>query len=164
MTPTGMSLCCNCLIDMHISLLSNYNTSVVLELKFQKDFKAITYKQERNEESKLPVDYIRRGEIKIKYVVMKHVLPFLPGKSLMKFQSVSNEWNHWIISQLVPYRQSISFQKLPSYFSQIVDVDFHSNPNFLFMDQSANGIHLASLHFFPERIKTNHDYLFCTYS
>uniref|UniRef100_A0A3Q7GKA0 F-box domain-containing protein n=1 Tax=Solanum lycopersicum TaxID=4081 RepID=A0A3Q7GKA0_SOLLC len=49
---------------------------------------------EWNEVSKLPADYIRREDMKIKDVVMKHVLSFLPGKSLMKFRAVSNELNH----------------------------------------------------------------------
>ncbi|KAL3381710.1 hypothetical protein AABB24_001695 [Solanum stoloniferum] len=57
------------------------------------DFKAVAYKQEWNEVSKLPADYIRREDMEIKDVAMKHVLPFLPGKSLMKFRAVSNEWN-----------------------------------------------------------------------
>ncbi len=49
------------------------------------DFKPVAYKREWNEESKLPTDYIRREDMKFKDVVMKHVLPFFPGKSSMKF-------------------------------------------------------------------------------
>uniref|UniRef100_M1DNF0 Uncharacterized protein n=1 Tax=Solanum tuberosum TaxID=4113 RepID=M1DNF0_SOLTU len=49
------------------------------------DFKVVAYKQEWNEKSKLHADYTRREDIKIKDVAMNHVLPFLPGKSLMKF-------------------------------------------------------------------------------
>jgi len=71
------------------------------------DFKVVAYKQEWNEESKLPADYTRREDIEIKDVAMNHVLPFLPGKSLMKFRSVSNECNHWIVSPLVAHQQSI---------------------------------------------------------
>ena len=76
------------------------------------DFKPVAYKREWNEESKLPTDYIRREDMKFKDVVMKPVLPFIPGKSLMKFLVVYNEWNHWIVTPLVVYQQNISFQKL----------------------------------------------------
>jgi len=62
--------------------------------------------------------------MEIKDVAMKHVLSSHPGKSLMIFPAVSNEWNHWIVSPLVAYQQSISFHKLSGYFYQIVDVDF----------------------------------------
>ncbi|XP_049386011.1 uncharacterized protein LOC125850171 isoform X1 [Solanum stenotomum] len=117
------------------------------------DFKAVAYKQEWNEVSKLPADYIRREDMEIKDVAMKHVLPFLPGKSLMKFRAVSNEWNHWIVCPLLAYQQSTSFQKLSGYFYQVVDVDFQSDPNFSSLDHSANGIPNPSLGFLPERIK-----------
>ncbi|KAK4708611.1 hypothetical protein R3W88_029536 [Solanum pinnatisectum] len=117
------------------------------------DFKNVAYKQEWNEESKLPADYIRREDMEINDVAMKHALPFLPGKSLMKFWAMSNELNHWIVSLLVVYQQSISLQKLSGYFYQIVDVDFRSDPNFLSLDHSANGVPHPSLGFLPERIK-----------
>ncbi|KAK4739089.1 hypothetical protein R3W88_002786 [Solanum pinnatisectum] len=107
------------------------------------DFKAVAYKQDWNEESKLPADYIRREDMVIKDVAMKHVLPFLPGKSLMKFR----------VCPLLAYQQSTSFQKLSGYFYQIVDVDFQSDPNFLSLDHSVNGIPNPSLGFLPERIK-----------
>ncbi|XP_049351420.1 F-box protein At5g07610-like [Solanum verrucosum] len=109
--------------------------------------------KEWNEVSKLPADYIRREDMEIKDVAMKHVLPFLPGKSLMKFRAVSNEWNHWIVCPLLAFQQSTSFQKLSGYFYQVVDVDFQSDPNFLSLDHSANGIPNPSLGFLPERIK-----------
>ena len=124
---------------MYISLSSYYNTSFVL--------------QEWNEVSKLPADYIRREDMKIKDVVMKHVLSFLPGKSLMKFRAVSNEWNHWIGCPLLAYQQSTSFQKLSGYFHQIVDVDLQYDPNLLSLDHSANGVPNPSLGFLPEGIK-----------
>ncbi|KAG5586365.1 hypothetical protein H5410_046799 [Solanum commersonii] len=116
------------------------------------DFKVVAYEQEWNEESKLLAYYIRREDMEIKDVVMKHVLPFHPGKSLMKFMAMSNEWIHWIASPLVAYQQSISFHKLSVYFFQNVDVDFQSDPNFLSLEHSANGVPHPSLGFLPERI------------
>jgi len=128
------------------------------------DFKVVAYKKEWNEESKLPADYIRREDIEIKDVAMKHVLPFLPGKSLMKFRAVSNEWNHWIVSPLVAYEHSILFEKLSSYFFQIVDVDFQSDPNFLsrtIMRMESPILPLVSC---LKGLREHHNYLFCTYS
>ncbi|KAH0731485.1 hypothetical protein KY289_002673 [Solanum tuberosum] len=39
------------------------------------DFKAVAYKQEWNEVSKLPADYIRREDMEIKDVAMKYAFP-----------------------------------------------------------------------------------------
>ncbi|XP_055816927.1 uncharacterized protein LOC129886311 [Solanum dulcamara] len=117
------------------------------------NFKTGPYQLEWNEESKLPADYITREDMEIKDVAMKHVLPFLPAKSLMKFRAVSNEWNHWIVSPLLSYQQSTSFQKLSGYFYQSVDVDYQSDPNFLSLDRSANGVPSPSLGFLPEKLK-----------
>ncbi|KAK6775961.1 hypothetical protein RDI58_026962 [Solanum bulbocastanum] len=91
--------------------------------------------------------------MEIKDVAMKYVLLFLPGKSLIKFWEVSNEWNHWFVSPLVAYQQGISFNKLSGNFYQIVDVDFQSDPNLLSLDNCANGVPYPSLGLFPKRIK-----------
>ncbi|KAH0746219.1 hypothetical protein KY285_007876 [Solanum tuberosum] len=82
--------------DKSSQKLSEKNTLLTrllcLGLKVSKnDFKIVADKQEWNKESKLPAEYIRREDMKINDVAMKYVLPFLPGKSLMKFQAMSNE-------------------------------------------------------------------------
>ncbi|KAH0712317.1 hypothetical protein KY289_008276 [Solanum tuberosum] len=73
--------------DKSSQKLSEKNTLLVSK----NDFKIVADKQEWNKESKLPAEYIRREDMKINDVAMKYVLPFLPGKSLMKFQEMSNE-------------------------------------------------------------------------
>lgn len=108
---------------------------------------------EWNEDSEIPADYFIGEDMKIKDVAKKHVLPFLPAKSLMKFRAVSKEWNHWIVSPLLTFQQSCSFHKLSGFFYQTVDMDFQSNPNFLSLDHSANGVPSPSLGFLPERVK-----------
>ncbi|MCE2055373.1 hypothetical protein HAX54_042491 [Datura stramonium] len=109
--------------------------------------------KEWNGVSELPADYIRREDMEIKDVAKKHIVPFLPAKSLMKFRAVSKEWNDWIVSPLLSYQQCTSFQKLSGYFYQSVDVDFQSDPNFLSLDRSAIGVPSPSLDFLPEKVK-----------
>nr|GME00941.1 F-box protein At5g07610-like [Ipomoea batatas] len=81
----------------------------------------------------------------IKDVVKTHVLPFLPAKSLLKFKSVSKEWDQWISSPLLAHQQSFSFQKISGYFCQHED----SYSKFFSLDGSAYGVPCPFLQFLP---------------
>ncbi|KAM3290409.1 hypothetical protein P3S67_018698 [Capsicum chacoense] len=117
------------------------------------DFKTVACPYEWDKLHALPADYIRREDLKIKDVAKKHVLPLLPAKSLVKFRAVSNEWNHWIVSPLLSYQQSTSFQKLSGYFYQTLDGIYQSHPKFLSLDCYSTGVPSPSLRFLPERVK-----------
>ncbi|KAH0771149.1 hypothetical protein KY290_015130 [Solanum tuberosum] len=117
------------------------------------DLTTAAYKvEEGNNGSKYPVDIIMRVDMTIKDVAKRHVLPFLPAKSLMKFRAVSKEWNQWITSPLLAYNQSSTFQKLSGYFYQRLE-NKDDPPIFLSLHRSANGVPSPSLGFLPEVVK-----------
>ncbi|PHU27007.1 hypothetical protein BC332_05339 [Capsicum chinense] len=118
----------------------------------QFDLRTAAYKKEGNKASEFPVDIILREDMKIKDVAKRHVLPFLPAKSLMKFRAVSKEWNQWIASPLFAYNQSSTFQKLSGYFYQGVGIQ-GDPPIFLSLQRSANGVPSPSLGFLPEKVE-----------
>ncbi|KAM3285873.1 F-box protein [Capsicum chacoense] len=118
----------------------------------QFDLRTAAYKKEGNKASEFPVDIILREDMKIKDVAKRHVLPFLPAKSLMKFRAVSKEWNQWIASPLFAYNQSSTFQKLSGYFYQGVGIQ-GDPPRFLSLQRSANGVPSPSLGFLPEKVE-----------
>ncbi|CAN4083256.1 unnamed protein product [Withania somnifera] len=114
------------------------------------DLRAAAY--ENGKVSEFPVDIIRRVDMKIKDVARRHVLPFLPAKSLMKFRAVSKEWNQWIASPLFAYNQSSTVQKFSGYFYQRVGMQGNP-PIFLSLNHSADGVPNPTLSFLPEKIK-----------
>ncbi|KAJ8545838.1 hypothetical protein K7X08_018421 [Anisodus acutangulus] len=89
------------------------------------------------------------GVNSIKDVAKRHVLPFLPAKSAMKFRAVSKEWNQWIASPLFAYNQSFTFQKLSGYFYQ--RLEFEGDLTFLSLHPSANGVPSPDLGFLPDK-------------
>ncbi|XP_055804964.1 F-box protein At5g07610-like isoform X2 [Solanum dulcamara] len=116
------------------------------------DLRTAASKEEGYNCSEFPADIIMRVDMKIKDVAKRHVLPFLPAKSLMKFRAVSKEWNQWIASPLLAYNQSFTFQKLSGYFYQ--RLGFQDDPPiFLSLHRSANGVPSPSLGFLPENVK-----------
>ncbi|XP_055805756.1 F-box protein At5g49610-like [Solanum dulcamara] len=97
----------------------------------------------------LPAHVATKKELKIKDVVKEHVLSFLPAKSLMKFRSVSKEWDKWIASPLLAHQQSFSCQSFSGYFYQ----ESISNTMFLSLDHSTIGVPSPALEFLPEVVK-----------
>ncbi|KAK6118446.1 hypothetical protein DH2020_047863 [Rehmannia glutinosa] len=86
--------------------------------------------------------------MELKDVVEENVLPFLPAKSLLRFRSVSKQWDVWIRSPFFARQQSYSFQNLSGFFCQ----GFDTNPSFLTLNHSAYGVPTPSLRFLPDRV------------
>ncbi|TMW99301.1 hypothetical protein EJD97_002788 [Solanum chilense] len=117
------------------------------------DLRTAAYKvEEGNNGSKYPVEIIMRVNMTIKDVAKRHILPFLPAKSLMKLRAVSKEWNQWIASPLLAYNQSSAFQKLSGYFYQRLD-NIDDPPILLSLHRSAIGVPSPSLRFLPVKVK-----------
>ncbi|VFQ99918.1 unnamed protein product [Cuscuta campestris] len=60
----------------------------------------------------------KTSEVKRNELIMLHVLPLLPAKSLMRFKCVSKQWYRWISTPILSHRQSFSFRQLSGYFYQ----------------------------------------------
>ncbi|XP_028051390.1 F-box protein At5g07610-like isoform X2 [Camellia sinensis] len=90
--------------------------------------------------------HVKRKDTEIKDVVKNHVLPFLPAKSLIRFRTISKDWDKWISSPFLAHAQSYSFQKVSGFFCQPGDC----TPTFITLDQHAYGIPSTSLEFLPE--------------
>lgn len=94
---------------------------------------------------------IRRAlakKLEIKDLVKEHVLPFLPAKSLIRFRSVSKEWDHRIKGPLMAIHQSYYFRQLSGFFCQ-----FHESFDHDFLTLSpAYGVPCPSLRFIPEPV------------
>ncbi|KAL0332972.1 UNVERIFIED_CONTAM: F-box protein [Sesamum calycinum] len=86
--------------------------------------------------------------MEIKDVVSHTVLPFLPAKSLVRFRSVSKDWDLRIRSPFLAHQQSYFFNDLSGFFCQYYD----SNPAFLTLDDHAYGVPSPSLTFLPEPV------------
>lgn len=83
--------------------------------------------------------------MQIKDVAKDHVLPFLPAKSLLRFRSVSKEWDQWIGNPFLAHKQSYYFRDISGFFCQM-DYDHF----FEALNQPAYGIPDPSLRFLPE--------------
>ncbi|KAA8547350.1 hypothetical protein F0562_003786 [Nyssa sinensis] len=84
--------------------------------------------------------------MEIKDVVKDHVLPFLPAKSLIRFRSVSKEWDGWIASPFLAHKQTYCFRDISGFFRQYGN----GIPTFLTLNESAFGIPWPLLGFLPE--------------
>lgn len=89
-----------------------------------------------------------RKDMEIKDIAKDHVMPFLPAKSLMRFRTVSKEWDNWISHPFLAHRQTLCFQDMSGFFCQD---DF--NRFFVSLDQAAYGIPDSSLSFLPWTVK-----------
>ncbi|KAL1569530.1 F-box protein-like protein [Salvia divinorum] len=89
-----------------------------------------------------------REKMELKDIMKDNLLHFLPAKSLLKFMSVSKDWNQWIKSPLLAFQQSIHFKKLSGFFAQKQHID----PTFITLDSSSSGVPMPSLAFLPEPV------------
>lgn len=101
--------------------------------------------------------------ITIEDVVMEHVLPFLPAKTLCRFKAVCKKWHRWINSPFFAHRQSCYFKNTSGFFYQ--------HPNgyplfFISMNPHAYGVASPFLSFLPEpvTIRTSCNGLICCQS
>ncbi|XP_042022999.1 F-box protein At5g07610-like [Salvia splendens] len=81
-------------------------------------------------------------------IIKDNLLPFLPAKTLIKFLSVSKEWNQWIKSPLLAFQQSRHFTKLSGFFAQ----NQHQDPSFITLDSTSYGVPMPTLNFLPEPV------------
>lgn len=86
--------------------------------------------------------------MKINDVAKHHILPFLPAKSLLRFRSVSKEWDQWIGHPFLAHKQSYFFRAISGFFFQ-TDYSHY----FEALDKPAYGIPRPSLWFLPEEVK-----------
>ncbi|KAI3451019.1 hypothetical protein Pfo_007684 [Paulownia fortunei] len=86
--------------------------------------------------------------MEIKDIVKDIVLPFLPAKTLIRFRSVSKEWDRWIRSPFLAHQQSYYFKDLSGFFCQYDEM----NPTFMTLNNSAYGVPTPSLRFLPELV------------
>ncbi|XP_028775634.1 F-box protein At5g49610-like isoform X2 [Neltuma alba] len=89
-----------------------------------------------------------KKDLTIEDVVKKHVLPFLPAKSLCRFKAVCKAWKEWISNPFFLYRQSYCFQETCGFLYQCPD----TFPVFISLDSSAYGVACPSLNFLPEYV------------
>ncbi|KAL2240122.1 F-box protein At5g07610-like [Sesamum indicum] len=86
--------------------------------------------------------------MEIKNVVSHIVLPFLPAKTLVRFRSVSKDWDLRIRSPFLAHQQSYFFNDLSGFFCQ----HYNRNPTFLTLDDHAYGVPTPALTFLPEPV------------
>ncbi|XP_051144441.1 F-box protein At5g49610-like [Andrographis paniculata] len=129
--------------------------------------------EESNVDDRKVDDYIpfppcskKKEDMEIKDVIKDHVLCFLPAKSLVRFRSVSKDWDHRIRSPFLAHQQSYLFDDLSGYFYQdgFGSPSFvPGSPSFLPLD-SAYGVPAPSLEFLPEPVyvqSASHGLLLC---
>ncbi|KAG8383391.1 hypothetical protein BUALT_Bualt04G0007600 [Buddleja alternifolia] len=81
----------------------------------------------------------------IKDIANLYILPLLPAKTLVRFRSVSKEWDFRIKSPLLAHEQSFSFKDLSGFFCQYNG----KKPTFLTLNNLAYGVPTPSLAFLP---------------
>ncbi|PIN16634.1 hypothetical protein CDL12_10725 [Handroanthus impetiginosus] len=113
----------------------------------QLHFSTATYHNQDNFTS-LPPFVRKKEDMEIKDVVKDNVLRYLPAKSLMRFRSVSKEWDYWIRRPLLAHHQSYCFRDISGFFSQRSD----RNPTFITLNRAAYGVPTPSLGFLPEAV------------
>ncbi|KAH6791470.1 hypothetical protein C2S51_006476 [Perilla frutescens var. frutescens] len=94
------------------------------------------------------MDHEQRRDSEVKEAVKDIILPFLPAKALIRFSSVSKEWNQWIKHPFMAFRQSCNFKKLSGFFCQ----EGENDPTFVSLNGSAYGVPMPSLRFLPEPV------------
>ncbi|XP_062001140.1 F-box protein At5g07610-like [Rosa rugosa] len=84
----------------------------------------------------------------LKDIVKDHALPFLPAKSLFRFNGVCKDWKIQIRSPFFAHKQSTSFSDVSGFFL----VSASTVPSFISIDSMAYGVPDPSLKFLPEPV------------
>lgn len=85
----------------------------------------------------------------LKDIIKDHALPFLPAKSLFRFNGVCKDWKVQIRSPFFAHKQSTSFSDISGFFL----VSSPSTvPSFVSLDSTAYGVPDPSLKFLPEPV------------
>ncbi|CAL5371188.1 unnamed protein product [Camellia sinensis] len=82
-------------------------------------------------------------------IIREHTLPFLPAKSLFRFQGVCRDWKLQISTPFFAHNQSLTFQAISGLFCQSSGGD---PPSFISIDPQSCGVPDPSLKFLPEPI------------
>ncbi|XP_074343376.1 uncharacterized protein LOC141682586 isoform X1 [Apium graveolens] len=102
-----------------------------------------------NEAFNMPPNMIKRPkDMEMKDIAKDRILPFLPAKSLVRFMSVSKDWEECIKHPFLAHLQSYSFKEMSGFFCQN-----GSNHFFVTLDESAYGVPNSTLSFLPWNIK-----------
>ncbi|KAL6993602.1 hypothetical protein U1Q18_011716 [Sarracenia purpurea var. burkii] len=121
----------------------------LFELQVDKlQFRTIAHQEEGTEVFEFPAHIMRKEEMQIEDVVRDHVLPFLPAKSLIRFRTVSKDWDQWIASPFLAHKQSYLFRQVSGFFRQYTD----GVRTFTALNPQAGGIPSPSLDFLPEPV------------
>ncbi|KAG8383390.1 hypothetical protein BUALT_Bualt04G0007500 [Buddleja alternifolia] len=102
-----------------------------------------------------------KEEMEIKDIASDNILPLLPAKALIRFRSVSKEWDHRIKSPFLAHEQSYRFKDLSGFFCQYNDKE----PTFVTLNNPAYGVPIPSLAFLPSFvniISSSNGLLLCT--
>lgn len=81
----------------------------------------------------------------LKDIIREHALPFLPAKSLFKFQGVCRDWKLQIASPFFAHNQSLSCSAISGLFVQ----NRGQPPSFVSLDPETCGVPDPSLKFLP---------------
>lgn len=111
-------------------------------------FRSMEYEMVDKEFTSSPPLTKQKKDTEIKDLVKDIVIPFLPAKSLVKFRSVSKDWDRWIRSPFLAHQQSYYFKDLSGFFCQSAEGD----PTFVTLNDSAYGVPKPSLRFLPELV------------
>uniref|UniRef100_A0A5B7BCM1 F-box protein At3g26010-like beta-propeller domain-containing protein n=1 Tax=Davidia involucrata TaxID=16924 RepID=A0A5B7BCM1_DAVIN len=101
---------------------------------------------------KRPIKFIgcRNNKIymDLKDIIREHALPFLPAKSLFRFQGVCRDWKLQISTPFFAHNQSLSFHTFSGIFLQSLG----NPPSFVSIDPKSCGVPDPSLKFLPEPV------------
>ncbi|KAA8547345.1 hypothetical protein F0562_003791 [Nyssa sinensis] len=84
----------------------------------------------------------------LKDVIREHALPFLPAKSLSRFQGVCRDWKLQISTPFFAHNQSLSFHSFSGLFCQSPG----DPPSFFSIDPESYGVPDPSLKFLPDPV------------
>lgn len=84
----------------------------------------------------------------LKSILRENALPFLPAKSLFRFQAVCRDWKICIPSPFFAHNQSLSFRTISGLFCQVAG----EPPTFISLDKDAYGVPDPFLTFLPEPV------------
>ncbi|CAA2994255.1 F-box At5g49610-like [Olea europaea subsp. europaea] len=111
-------------------------------------FTTAVYQKSNVNAFQLPAHVKPKEDMELKDIVMDHALPYLPAKSLMRFRSVSKEWDQWIMSPFLSHKQSYNFRDMSGYFYQHQD---ETKASFISLSNSAYGVPDFSLSFLRKK-------------
>lgn len=112
----------------------------------KRDFMTMAYENSYLDIYDYPTHIKLKDDITIKEMAKKHILRYLPAKSLARCQLVSKEWDSWISSPFFAHTQSQYFSQTSGFFQ-----DDDGFIRFISLDNSSYGVPNPSLYFLPQK-------------